>query len=247
MHARRRFTRLECLYFVREGSLKRERVPRGRLSAGAGGRRARRCDRLRGDLHPRHTNAVVALDDCSVYAITLSELDDLRARLPAALDPGAAADRQRPAGALGRPGRQLMWPCPPRSGWRGSCCCMPPRASERDHPPNRFRLSLSRRDIASLLGVARDRQPLVRRADRLGLPAGRSPRCRDPRPGRPGPTWPATPGGWSASGPRRRPRAARAPPFTGSTDRRPAGRPIGTGGAYDDGLRQPSAPVRPSP
>lgn len=145
---------LECLYFVREGSLKRERVREdgylqvlGVAAPGDVIGFAAICTR-------RHTNAVVALEDCSVYAITLTELDDLRARLPAldrALQRIVSAQLARSADLV-----DVMSAVAAEVRLARFLLLYAARVSGHGHPPNRFRLSLSRRDIASLLGVAHE-------------------------------------------------------------------------------------------
>lgn len=102
----------------------------------------------------RHTCSVVALEDSTVFAVPLRELDGWRQRAPA-LDhalqfalsrqlarAGEIAEMMAAVAAETRLARFLMW----------MSACM----AERGQSPRRLYLRMSRRDIASLLGVAHE-------------------------------------------------------------------------------------------
>ncbi len=101
-----------------------------------------------------HTCSVVALEDSTVFALPLRELDDWRQRAPA-LDQalqfglsrqlaraGEIAEMMAAVAAETRLARFLMW----------MSACM----AERGQSPRRLYLRMNRRDIASLLGVAHE-------------------------------------------------------------------------------------------
>ncbi len=102
----------------------------------------------------RHTCSVVALEDSTVFAVPLRELDGWRQRAPA-LDhalqfalsrqlarAGEIAEMMAAVAAETRLARFLIW----------MSACM----AERGQSPRRLYLRMSRRDIASLLGVAHE-------------------------------------------------------------------------------------------
>jgi CRP/FNR family transcriptional regulator len=102
----------------------------------------------------RHTCSVVALEDSTVFAVPLRELDSWRQRAPE-LDhalqfalsrqlarAGEIAEMMAAVAAETRLARFLMW----------MSACM----AERGQSPRRLYLRMSRRDIASLLGVAHE-------------------------------------------------------------------------------------------
>lgn len=102
----------------------------------------------------RHTCSVVALEDSTVFAVPLRELDGWRQRAPS-LDhalqfalsrqlarAGEIAEMMAAVAAETRLARFLTW----------MSACM----AERGQSPRRLYLRMSRRDIASLLGVAHE-------------------------------------------------------------------------------------------
>jgi CRP/FNR family transcriptional regulator, anaerobic regulatory protein len=102
----------------------------------------------------RHTSSVVALEDSTVFALPLRELDHWRQHAPA-LDhamqfalsrqlarAGETAEMMAAVAAETRLARFLVW----------MSACM----AERGQSPRRLFLRMSRRDIASLLGVAHE-------------------------------------------------------------------------------------------
>lgn len=101
-----------------------------------------------------HLSSVVALEDCTVLSLPVRELDDLRRRCPA-LDHGLqlalsrqlaraaeTAEMMAAVAAEVRLARFLVW--------------MSMRMAELGRSPRRLRLSMGRREIASLLGVAHE-------------------------------------------------------------------------------------------
>jgi CRP/FNR family transcriptional regulator len=144
----------ESLHVVRSGTFKCQRVAEDGyeqvLSFAAPG------DVLGFDaIHRgRHPGSVVALEDSTVFTLPLRELDRLRQHCPA-LDQGLQHALSRQLAGAGeiaemmaavaaevRLARFLVW----LSG----------RMAERGQSPRRLRLRMSRRDIASLLGVAHE-------------------------------------------------------------------------------------------
>lgn len=102
----------------------------------------------------RHLTSVVALEDCTVYSLPVRELDDLRRRCPA-LDhglqlalsrqlarAGETAEMMAAVAAEVRLARFLVW--------------LSVRMAELGRSSRRLRLSMGRREIASLLGVAHE-------------------------------------------------------------------------------------------
>lgn len=145
---------LEFLYFVRDGSLKLERTREdGYIQVlGVAGRAdvigfEAICTR-------RHTSSVIALEDSSVYALTVSELAALRARMPA-LDQGLqytlSAQMARAADIV-----EVMSAVASEVRLARFLILYAARMARWGRSPSRFRLRLSRRDIASLLGVAHE-------------------------------------------------------------------------------------------
>lgn len=102
----------------------------------------------------RYLTSVVALEDCTVHSLPVRELDELRQRCPA-LDhglqlalsrqlarAGETAEMMAAVAAEVRLARFLVW--------------LSARMAELGRSPRRLRLSMGRREIASLLGVAHE-------------------------------------------------------------------------------------------
>lgn len=147
-------TQLEYLYFVRSGSLKLERMLEDGYVQVLG--LAGRADVIGFEAicTQRHGSTAVALEDSSVYALTVKELGALRARMPA-LDQGLqhtlSAQMARAADTL-----EVMSAVASEVRLARFLILYAARMAQWGRSTSRFRLRLSRRDIASLLGVAHE-------------------------------------------------------------------------------------------
>lgn len=102
----------------------------------------------------RHPSAAVALEDAVVHALPVAQLDALRRRHPR-LDAHLQAALARQVARLG----ELAWLMAPVSA-DGRCARfvlhLSRRMAERGQSPDRLLLRLSRRDIASHLGLSHE-------------------------------------------------------------------------------------------
>ena len=145
---------LEFLYLVRDGSLKLERIREDGYVQVLGV--AGRADMIGFEaICPRrHSSSVIALEDSGVYVLPMHELDALRARMPA-LDQGLqatlSAQMARAADTV-----EVMSAVASEVRLARFLILYSARMAQWGRSPSRFRLRLSRRDIASLLGVAHE-------------------------------------------------------------------------------------------
>lgn len=144
----------EFVHVVRSGSFKSLRTSEDGYEHVLGFAGAGEVLGFEGLYRGRHPSSLVALEDSTAYGLSLRELDRLRQRSPA-LDQalqlalsrqlarsGEVAEMMAAVAAEVRLARFLVW-------WSG---CM----AERGQSPHRLYLRMSRRDIASLLGVAHE-------------------------------------------------------------------------------------------
>ena len=145
---------LEFLYFVRDGSLKLERIREDGYVQVLG--LAGRADVIGFEAicTRHHASTVIALEDSTVYALSVSELGALRARMPA-LDQGLqntlSAQLARAADTI-----EVMSAVASEVRLARFLILYAARMAQWGRSPGRFKLRLSRRDIASLLGVAHE-------------------------------------------------------------------------------------------
>ena len=102
----------------------------------------------------RHLTSVVALEDCTVYSLPVRELDDLRARCPA-LDHGLQRALSRQLARAGETA-QMMAAVAAEVRLARFLVWLSARMEELGRSSRRLRLSMGRREIASLLGVAHE-------------------------------------------------------------------------------------------
>lgn len=145
---------LEFLYFVRDGSLKLERTREDGYVQVLGLAGRAEVIGFEAICTRRHASTVIALEDATVYALSVSELAALRARMPAldqAVQSALSAQLARAADTV-----EVMSAVASEVRLARFLILYATRMAQWGRSSNRFQLRLSRRDIASLLGVAHE-------------------------------------------------------------------------------------------